>query len=309
MSEQHGNPVYYNINFFHGDGGFLSSSADNPIGSNDTCIDFVNYVVNEPKLVDKRNYVLMNLNYLDFLYLSPTSIVNNANQCINPEYDVNKGQDSSKAIHWLDKPTISSLVLQAYAPNLLYALNNKHKCVIAFSMRRAENYFNDSDSYDCWVLNTRIDINDNKGLFWNYLLCKCLDHYLYKLFHLSMKCSEITNPIDAGYWYEDYEINDDISLKFYIDTQFKDCHDIFEIRLNIINDYYKFDDKMSDLMFELYDEGGIPCDILHPYRICQAKYFEKYRNKEMSMDEAVSNCISKVKEMIADGEINENDFM
>ena len=123
-----------------------------------------------------------------------------------------------------------------------------------------------------------------------------------------MSCSEIKDPIDAVYWSEAIELEEGFELKDYVEQEFKGCNEVFELRLKIADEYYEFENKLLDETMERFNYCMWDCNILSPFKLIQIPHFSKYRNKELSLDEAVNECIDELQQQIKDGKINENDF-
>lgn len=286
-----------------GDRKFISSADDNnPITENETCVDFVNYVINEPKLKDLRNYILMNLSHLDYLYVEKIyASTIKTEDYPDPEYDPAnyKNWNPSKWIN--NSPYIPKKVFKDHS-EILDLIEKGKSVIVAFSLKRPVDFFK-HETYDCWAFDCRIK-ND---LTWNYLIRDRLKNQLEET-NGTVCPSEINDPFDAAYWLDNLFIENDYKVEDFVNENFKCYHKGFVATLSLLDEYSDYTDAVCEEITKQHPKYKSFSMRSHPLNITMAKHFINHMETKKDVSDTINDCVKELNEMIEKGLINEEEF-
>ena len=287
-----------------GEGKFISSADDNnPITENETCADFVNYVMNEPKLKDLRSYILMNLSHLDYLYVERIHAPSiKAEDYPDPEYNPAnyKNWNASK---WINKSSYIPKNVFKYHSEIMDLIEKEKSVIVAFSLKRPVDFFK-YETYDCWAFDCRIK-ND---LTWNYLIRDYLKNKLIETKGIVVYPSEINDPFDAVYWLDDLFIDNDYKVEYFVNDNFKCYYKGFVASLSLLDEYSDYVDAVYAEFTKQHPKRKSFSMRSHPLNMVIAKHFIDHVENRKDFSDSINECVKELNKMIEEGLINEKEF-
>lgn len=189
----------------------------NPIVKRETQDDFIDFIKNESEYKSNANLILSNMNYISYLFISPTHC---DNDCFRDEHE--------KLCDYISK----QLLKERY-PKIYDLLLHEHKVIIAWCMGRHDESFCNECVYCCDCIETRI--KNNTYYFGEYALMRKLEHVVAKRISTddiygSCMPTDIATATESVYWSG--------NLRGYVDDE--DNPDYEMALWELINDSFKY---------------------------------------------------------------------
>ena len=295
-------PEYFFIESHYGSGYYNNFGvAFNYLASQATQDDFINFIKNESEYKTNADLIISNMNYISYLFISPTHNNNNWAE-----------RDHNRQKHFISKQ-----LLKEHYPKMYEMLLNKHQVIIAWCMGHHDESFCKKDVYCCDCIESRI----NHDLYHKLYYMNELKHRLTEEHHLTCVTDQTIKAHETVFWHTVPYLgvyDDDLAyyyegVKEYLNSIFtKDIAEIYRrlcplMRFDIFVDNCgsKYLDKQSDYLESIGKDVAhmiIDCfsesldDPMYMYVLEQGtQHFEDIGYKDDDIIDEIVNHIMQMK--------------